>query len=232
MNMPLHETQLVELVTDVAEALKLPLDLDEALRQITMSAVDSIDGIEYASISVTARGGAIETLAPTDSIATKADELQYELGEGPSLDAAITEPVVQVDDLAADPRWPRYGPQAADLGLSSQLAYHFRAEPHARGALNLYGVEPHVIDAEARLLSEMFAELVAVAMGWSRQQGTMNAALQSHQIIGQAVGILIERYRLDSTRAFAFLVRTSQTGNTKLRTVAEGIVADAIRQAQ
>jgi AmiR/NasT family two-component response regulator len=51
-------------------------------------------------------------------------------------------------------------------------------------------------------------------------------------VIGQAVGILMERYRLDPHRAFAFLVRTSQVGNLKLHDVAKGIVDDAIGKAE
>lgn len=50
--------------------------------------------------------------------------------------AALTEPMVQVDDLATDPRWPLYGQRvSAMLGLGSQVAFQFHAEPHARGAL-------------------------------------------------------------------------------------------------
>jgi AmiR/NasT family two-component response regulator len=70
----------------------------------------------------------------------------------------------------------------------------------------------------------MFAGQVAVAMGWARQDETLNEALATRNVIGQAVGIVMERYRLDSDRAFAFLVRLSQTGNTKLRVVATALV--------
>jgi hypothetical protein len=70
--------------------------------------------------------------------------------------------VLQVDDLATDLRWPVYGPKAAaTFGLGSQLAFQFRAEPHARGALNLYADQPHAIDLETRQLGKMFAGLVS-----------------------------------------------------------------------
>jgi AmiR/NasT family two-component response regulator len=77
----------------------------------------------------------------------------------------------------------------------------------------------------------LFANLAAAALGWSRQDQTLNAALHSRSLIGQAIGIVMERYRLDSNRAFGFLVRTSQTGNLKLRDVAAGIVADVNAKA-
>lgn len=227
-----RDTDLIDLMTEVATTLLVPIDLDEALSRITHSVVDAVPAIDHASISVTTRRGEITTLAPTGALPLKADELQYELGEGPCLEAALSEPVVQVDDLATDQRWPAYGPKAAALGLGSQLAFQFDAKPHARGALNLYADRPHVLDVESRQLSAMFATMVAVAMGWAQHDQTLANALASRGLIGQAIGILMERYRLDPDRAFAFLVRTSQDGNIKLHTVAERLVADTIRNAE
>jgi AmiR/NasT family two-component response regulator len=71
-----------------------------------------------------------------------------------------------------------------------------------------------------------------VALGWSRQDETLNQALSTREVIGQAVGIVMERYRLDPHRAFAFLVRTSQVGNVKLHDVAVGVIKDAVSKAE
>jgi AmiR/NasT family two-component response regulator len=54
----------------------------------------------------------------------------------------------------------------------------------------------------------------------------LKEAMQTRQLIGRAVGIAMERYRLDEQRAFAFLARVSQTSNVKLRAVAEELVAE------
>jgi hypothetical protein len=224
------ETQeLIAVVNEVAAALQVPMDLQVTLCRITHSAAEAIPGIDYASISVTAKGGLIKTLAPTDPVANQADELQYQLGQGPCYEAVSGVPVVQVDDLAWDLRWPEYGPKAASaFGLGSQLAFQFRADPHARGALNLYSSLPHQIDTDTRQLGAMFARLVAIALGWARHDESMSEALLTRQQIGQAVGIVMERYQLDADRAFSFLVRVSQTGNVKLRDVAAGIIADTV----
>jgi hypothetical protein len=227
-----EQKELIAVVSEVAASLRLPMDLDEALERITGSAVDTIPGIDHASLSVTTKAGKIQTLAPTDPVATRADQLQYDLREGPCYEAVDGAPVLEVDDLASDLRWPAYGPKAAAaFGLGSQVAFQFLAEPHGRGALNLYANQPHAIDGETRQLGEMFAELAAVALGWSRQDQTLQEALSTRELIGQAIGIVMERYRLDADRAFAFLVRTSQAGNVKLRDVATGIIADAAGKA-
>jgi hypothetical protein len=220
---PLH-IDVADAMAEVAAALRAPMDLDETLKLITRSASDTIPGVIEASISVTTREGRIETLAPTGPLVIRADHLQYELHEGPCMDAALEQPIVVVGDLATDPRWPDFGPKAATLGFGSQVAFQFRAEPHTRGALNLYAQEVDAIDQDAVHLGSMFASQVAVAMGWARQDETLNEALATRNVIGQAVGIVMERYRLDADRAFAFLVRLSQTGNTKLRVVAAALV--------
>ena len=43
----------------------------------------SVPGFDHVGISITHRDGKIETLAATDPMVLRLDELQYELGEGP-----------------------------------------------------------------------------------------------------------------------------------------------------
>jgi hypothetical protein len=224
--------QLAEAMVDVSELLQEPAKLDETLELITRGTADTVPGILEVSISITRRDGTIDTLAPSGPLAVEADRLQYELHEGPCLDAALEEPVVIVNDLATDPRWPLFGPKVADLGIGSQVAFQFRAEPHVRGALNLYAAEPGSIDQDAIHLGSLFAAQTAVAMGWARQEQSLTEALATRNQIGQAVGLVMERYSLDADRAFAFLVRLSQTSNTKLREVAAALVDAANSNAK
>jgi hypothetical protein len=225
--------QLADAMAEVAASIQSPKEeLDQTLLVITQSAADTVPGIVEVSISLTRKDGRIDTLAPTGLLAARADQLQYDLHEGPCLDAALGEPVVMVGDLATDSRWPTFGPKAAALGLGAHLAFQFRADPHARGALNLYCAEPYGIDQDSVHLGGLFAGQVAVAMGWAKQDETMSEALATRNVIGQAVGIVMERYTLDADRAFAFLVRLSQSGNIKLRQVAVSLVDAANRNSQ
>jgi hypothetical protein len=226
-------TELIGVMAHVAESLRYPADTQEALAAITVGAVEAVPGIEHVSVSITSQHGQIQTLAPTDILAVQADELQYELGEGPCLDAVLDQPVVQVNDIRTDLRWPAYGPRVAkQLGIGSQLAFQFRAEPHARGGLNLYSSRANAITTETHQIGVLFANLAAVALGWTRQAQSLTDALETRTMIGQAIGVLMERYRLDPDRAFGFMVRTSQAANIKLREVAAGIVDDAINRAE
>ncbi|MDX6252558.1 MAG: hypothetical protein QOF10_5918, partial [Kribbellaceae bacterium] len=229
---PTPLSDVADAMADVVASMREPTKVEETLELITRSAAETIPGILEASISITTRGGEIQTLAPTGPRVTRADHLQYELHEGPCLDAAIEESVVIVNDLASDPRWPDFGPKAAALGFGSQVAFQFRADPHVRGALNLYADGPYGLDQDSIHLGSMFAGQIAVAMGWAKQEQTLTEALATRNLIGQAVGIVMERYQLDSDRAFAFLVRLSQSANKKLRTVAATLVDTANEAAK
>jgi hypothetical protein len=197
------------------------------VRAITFAAKDTVPHAEHASISLLDRHGAMHTLVPTDQLVADADRLQCELGEGPCLDAALGTPLVRSDDLAHDARWPTYTPRAVSMGVGGQMALHMFHDTGSLGGLNLYFDRAGVIDAQTVAVAELFAVLAASAMGHARELDGLNSALRTRTSIGKAIGILMERYELDEDRAFQFLVRTSQTGNVKLRVIADEILTAA-----
>jgi AmiR/NasT family two-component response regulator len=73
-------------------------------------------------------------------------------------------------------------------------------------------------------MAELFASHAALALDAVEIVGSLSRAVATRQVIGEAVGVIMERYQIDSQRAFAFLTRTSQQSNVKLRDVAAQIV--------
>jgi AmiR/NasT family two-component response regulator len=71
----------------------------------------------------------------------------------------------------------------------------------------------------------IFARHAALALSGAMNEAELNVALDSRKLVGQAQGILMERYGLDEARAFAVLRRYSQDHNLKLRRVAEYLVS-------
>jgi AmiR/NasT family two-component response regulator len=71
-----------------------------------------------------------------------------------------------------------------------------------------------------------------MALDYARQIDQLQQAVQSRQLIGQAVGLVMERYDLKDANAFAVLTRLSSERNIKLRAVAEEIVADKNREGR
>ncbi len=221
--MSAEDIRLATVMAQVARTLGGSSDADETLASITRCACDTIPGVDFASVSVRYPDGHLETFAPTDEIVTRADELQYSFREGPCYEAATDDRTVSTDDLEGDPRWPNYGPAAVELGLRSQLALELYGTPQSSGALNLYSAARGRL-AGQRDMAELFATHAAVAMGHVRTVTGLLAALESRKVIGEAIGITMERYQIDESQAFNFLIRVSQTSNVKLREIAEQIV--------
>lgn len=55
------------------------------------------------------------------------------------------------------------------------------------------------------------------------ENGHLTTALRNARAIGTAIGVLMERYAVDSDQAFALLRRVSSTENRKLVQVAEDV---------
>lgn len=72
------------------------------------------------------------------------------------------------------------------------------------------------------------AHLIAVhaslAIAAIRTTEDLSAAIEAHTIIGQALGIMMERCAIDADTAFAVLRRWSQDNNTRLQEVARSLI--------
>jgi GAF domain-containing protein len=214
---------IVAAMSRVARSLGDGADVDKTLHALTQAALEALAGVDSVTITMADRDGSLRTLAPTSELGRQADVLQYELHEGPCLDAVAMEQTIRSADLTDEERWPAYTPRAARLGIGSQMAVEIFRTSSTCAGLNLYSTTTGALD-ESRHIVELFASQAAIAMNFVRATQTLQDALISRKTIGQAIGIVMERYGLNEDRAFDFLVRTSQDGNVKLRTVAQNIV--------
>lgn len=181
-------------------------------------------GADGAALMVRHRRNKIETIAATSPDIQVADELQVKLDEGPCLSALLTEPSVVVDDTRLDPRWPLWGQAIAELGYLSMLCVQLRDQHGLAGALNLYHREVAAFDDDDRAVGHVLARHVSIALRNARQMSQLQTAIDARKLIGQAQGILMERYAIGADQAFAVLVRYSQHNNIKLRAVAARLV--------
>ena len=125
------------------------------------------------------------------------------------------------NDLAADQRWPAFGAIAAAHGVNSMISFKLFDADGTVGALNLYSSKPYAFGAEAEETGALLAAHAAVVLAASRKQANLAVALESRDVIGQAKGILMERYKLDDRAAFATLIAISQHTQRKLRDIAD-----------
>jgi hypothetical protein len=214
--------QLLDTARLLRERLS-PGDLDSTLAQITAAAVEVLPNVQLSSITIRHDDGRLATVAPTDELLCRIDGAQYQLREGPCYEAATDQAYVISSDLAADERFPRYGEVAAAEGVRAQIGMRLFDSPRSHGALNLYSREVGAFD-DVSSLSELFASQAGQAIAYAHEIGNLGEAVKTRTLIGQAVGIVMERYGLNDERAFAFLQRMSSHQNVKLRLIAQGIV--------
>lgn len=219
--------QIAEALATAAREIHAQVDLASTLDAIVQSARRSLPGVDHVGISVVHKRGQVETVAGTDPLVWELDAIQYDLGEGPCVDAIRHAPVTVANALRHDQRWPRYVPQAVERGVGAQMALRLYVEDETLGGLNLYATATDTIDPDLQHLATLFATHAALALGKARHEEDLNAALATRKVIGQALGIVMERYHLDEDRAFQFLVRVSQASNVKLRDIAQELVDQA-----
>jgi GAF domain-containing protein len=212
--------QLAEAARAMARAKGVELTLDRAVEMAT----GLVESCDLAAVSLV-RGTGMTTLAASHEALHRADQLQHELGEGPCVTALRQTDVLVVPNLAEDPRWPRWAPRIArQLGICSVMSFRLFIDEKDLGALTLYATRAHAFTAEDVLDGHVVAAAAAVALAGSLREADLARGLESRRIVGQAIGILRERFGLTQDQAFGVLRTISSHHNIKLHQVAEALV--------
>jgi GAF domain-containing protein len=204
----------------VARVLESEDQVETTLEAIVRAAVDTVPGCTYASISATRGRREVTTLASTHPVARAVDAAQYESGQGPCLDSLFEEETVRLPDMGTETRWPKFTAAASELGVESLLCVQLFVENNDLGALNLHGDRVNAFDDDSEHVALLFAAHAAVAMSRAQERHNLRKAISTREVIGQAQGILMERFKVPSDRAFQILVHVSQVTNQRLTAVA------------
>jgi transcriptional regulator with GAF, ATPase, and Fis domain len=211
-------------MAQLARGFYHPADLDETLRGVTAAAVELVEGADCADILIVTGRKQFRSLAATCELAEHLDDVQEQFGEGPCLDASAKCLVVRSDDLRKETRWPRFTKAAVEANVLSSLSFQLYLDQESMGALNMFSFEADAFDPLAEATAEVLAAHAAMAMSAARSQGQFASALATRDIIGQAKGMIMERFGIDAVAAFELLRRLSQDSNVPLTEVAQGIV--------
>ena len=205
-------------------------NVEEVLDAIASSAAETLPAFEHVGVSTVEKGGEVRTRAATSDLVLELDRIQYGLAEGPCVDSLEGEDVIVVPEIRHDQRWPRYVPEAVRRGLRSQLAVRLHlADRGTTGGLNLYSTSTDAISDDDVTSAALFAVHASLALGRAAESETLTAAVATRQVIGQAIGILMERYKIDDEAAHAFLWRASSHSNVKVRDIAQRLVEETRR---
>jgi len=213
---------LGEVMGQVARALQQEhADVESTLAAITRAAVGNVPGADECAVTLVTGRRRVECRAATGDLPRAVDEAQERFGEGPCLSAVFEEATVRLDDLAHEQRWPRFAAAVAGLGMGSMLSFQLFVTGGNLGALNLYSRRPHAFSAEDESIGVVFASHAAIALAGAQQEERMRTAMGTRELIGQAQGILMERFKITGDAAFQVLVRASSHTNRKVADIAE-----------
>ena len=216
--------RIAELARDMSE--HLPNDSATALGELIHNAVDHIPGASYAGITVVSRQNRdVATPAATHEVPRTLDALQQKHREGPCFDAAVEHDSYYISNLYGEKRWPRFCADAIEqTPIQSIAAFQLFTTRDAVGALNLYSENPGAFDQESRDLGYIFAAHAATVWGALQRGEQFRSALASRDTIGQAKGMIMERYSVNAIQAFDLLRKLSQESNIRLYDIARQLV--------
>jgi hypothetical protein len=226
-----HTVPVQELLRDLSRIVVAGRTLSDVLAEIVNVAAKGIPGAESTSITIV-RGEDAFTAAHSGDMALAADELQYERGYGPCMDAGRANVVLRVTDMATETRWPDYAPRVLEVGVRSSMSVPLPYQGSSIGALNVYSTKVGAFESDEALHAGVqVAEAVAVAVVNADahaqvidQAHHMRRAMESRAVIEQAKGVLMAQRGVDAQQAFDILRDASQRYNRKLRDIAAGIV--------
>ena len=220
----------------VLSAARLPLI--EMLTRVARYAVQAIPGADGAGLTLIEQNGA-DTIATTAGFVGAIDAVQYRLNEGPCITAAREGVTVISGSLGEDPRWPRFSPRVARMGVHSVVSLPLLTPDEVVGAMNVYAHREDAFDARAAELGELFAVPAAVAVqnarvleDTRRNAQRLQALLDERVVIERAVGIIMSRSGVDAPEALAQLTKLSQDDQIKLVQLARNLIDEAVRRAR
>src|ERR1700712_4329046 len=224
---------LTDALGELLELTSGEKDRTQVLQAVVEFAKRRVPGVDETAITLIHRNKA-GTAASTGGIAGPLDELQYEAGYGPCLDAGRSNEILHITDADTESRWPRYLPPAGEVGLASSLSLPLPVESYLFGALNLYSTTPNAFTAEAVALGDVLAVHICAALsraealfGYQAEIEQLNRAMETRAVIEQAKGMLMAQRKCTAADAFTMLRTVSMNQNMKLVDLAATIVAGA-----
>lgn len=217
----------------IAEALAAVSTLARALHpsdarlQVTLDAITAHAAATHPAAQdaglILLVGGKLVPQAVTGQAPRHLDIKQQETGDGPCIDAAREQALICIDDMAGEPRWPDFAAEARICGVASMLCAPLWINERTLGTLSLYAPKARTFSDHDKRVIGTFATLAALALSRAQQTEQFTSAIVTRDVIGQAKGIMMERYAISADAAFGLLARISQARNMKLHQVAREI---------
>jgi hypothetical protein len=174
------------------------------------------------------------SVCTTNDVSARIEQLQYDLGEGPCIDAYNADQPIDEPDLAhpETPRWLAFSGPAIAAGVGSIFGYPLRVGAVRLGALNLYrdrpgplGVEEH---ADALVMADIAAQAVLLLQAGA-PAGSVAAEIEAgaefQYVVHQAAGMVAVQLDITVGQALIRLRAHAYRVGRPLTEIARDVVA-------
>ncbi|WP_238164580.1 ANTAR domain-containing protein [Kribbella pittospori] len=197
-------------------------NLEETAQGVVEFALQALR-CSHAGLALATRDQA-EVPAATDPVVEEIYQWQMARQEGPLFESMHRHTTVLIRDTATEQRWPDWAAKVLSLGVRSVLDVPLTTAAGTVGVLGLYSAAPDAFGTDDQAIAKILARHASVAVATAGKEQNLALAIDARKLVGQAMGILMERYSIDEDRAFVVLKRYSQDTNTKLRDVAQQLI--------
>ncbi|MGW4059448.1 GAF domain-containing protein [Amycolatopsis sp. NPDC004747] len=211
--------------------------VDSVLELIVSLAGRTIPAAAGAGVTLVGADGGLVTTSASAPLVRAADELQYELAEGPCIAALAGCSPQRIDDVGTEPRWTRWCAAVAGSGLRSVVTAPMVAEDGCLGAIKVYATTPGAFGPGDERTLASFADRAAVLVANARaydRAGRFSErfrdTLRDRDLIAMAKGFLMGRDGLGEDAAFDRLLSLARTHGTSPAEAAARLVGPAPRE--
>lgn len=189
--------------------------------------------VDGAAVTVRGSLATKELLHATDRIATRLDDLQFVIGEGPCRDAyRLRVPVLQADltSPAASLLWPGFTREALQLGVAAVFAFPLQIGAVPFGVLELSRTTPGPLSPEQLTTALLLAESAARAVMDDTRSALFTDPDQDERGVGEievprATGMIAARHGIPVDAALAELRAAAFAQNLPLIEMARAVLA-------
>lgn len=178
------------------------------------------------------------SICTTDAVSALIEELQYDLGEGPCIDAYQGDVAVMEPDLG-DPRvmrWPAFTERALTAGARAVFGFPLRVGAVRLGAMNLYNTHTGPLTdhqhADALIMAEVAAQTVLMLQAGAPPGVLANelaAGADFRYVVHQAAGMVAAQLGTSVGDALVRLRAHAFGNDTLLTDVATEVITRSLR---
>ncbi|WXF92328.1 GAF and ANTAR domain-containing protein [Curtobacterium flaccumfaciens pv. flaccumfaciens] len=179
-----------------------------------------------------------ETVSATDEVATRIDEIQLDLSEGPCWTALATDAPVLETDLVQRPNaaWPAFNDAVRSEPVGAVFAFPVAFGPFPLGAIDVYVPEPATIEddtvRQAMTLASAVSRRVlrrALRSIADEDDALLDRSPSSRRVVHQATGVVLAQLDISPEDAYLLLQGHAFARRTTMRRVAEEILDGTVR---